>query len=233
MFKILFSSPLRSGPWDHPQTPTSCCGCQRTGKDGLPHCISHENLPICFLTLYLSSWPLFYLFWINFHPVPLVILMSVSQYPVLYLMLCGQRGSEHRKLTYSLGRFSRERQNFLRGQRGCPQGSSDDLEVITPCSVSSQKDSLQRSSELIGGIFSCPKVWSKDEPGSRSVLRGNDPPRFDWLFRRIIFWTCPSLCFIVKLLLQKCHSGSRSLQTFWSLLQKALFGKVCFGNPQR
>lgn len=58
--------------------------------------------------------------------------------------------------TYLLGRFSRERQNFLRGHRGCPQGSSDDLEGTTSCSVSSQKDSLQRSSELIGGISSCP-----------------------------------------------------------------------------
>lgn len=49
----------------------------------------------------LSSWPSFCLLGINFHPVPLVIPMTMSQSPVLRVRLGGlARGPEHRWPTH-------------------------------------------------------------------------------------------------------------------------------------
>lgn len=83
-----------------PKSPPAVTGCQRIEKNR----ISHENLPIWFLTLYLSSWPSFCLLGIHFHSVPLVTLMPMSQNPVHCMMLGGLvRDPEHRWLTHPLG----------------------------------------------------------------------------------------------------------------------------------
>lgn len=136
-----------------PKPPPAVMGCQRIEKDH----ISHENLPIWFVTLYRSSWPSFCLLGIRFHcptghsyaHVTEPCTLRDARWP------CERPGTQMAHPS-SRGELFMKRLKFLEGGRGCPQESSDDLIVITKCSVSSQKDTLQRSSELIGGVSSCP-----------------------------------------------------------------------------
>lgn len=49
-----------------------------------PYCISSENLPTWLLAFYLGLFLVIILFtWINLHPVTLIILMAVSQNPMV------------------------------------------------------------------------------------------------------------------------------------------------------
>lgn len=100
----------------------------------------------------LSSWPSFCLLGINFHPVPLVIPMTMSQSPVLRVRLGGlARGPEHRWPTHpQVGPLMEDINSTSQDVTGAaPRESSDDPKVTAQCLVSFQRDTLQKSSELI------------------------------------------------------------------------------------
>lgn len=135
----------------------------------------------CSLTLSLSSWPSFCLLGIKFPSCP-----SGTSYTHVHRPPCRRWGwvaSDEPRTQMALPSGALHggcQHNSLRGDKGCSTGKQ-----WRQCAVSSQKDTLQKSSELIVSISRYPDqslTW-RGTRGKVGLLGGIGTLCFAWLLR--------------------------------------------------